>query len=79
MQVTTIEVGGVARYVVRPVDNKALNRFLARARGWLLRDDADANISHRPAAPIESDRWNAAFDLHCVWGGDEDEFFGIPL
>ena len=79
MQVTTIEIGGVARYVVRPVDNKALNRFLTRARGWLLRDDADAEITHRTATDAEAERWKAAFDLHCIWGGDEDEFFGIPL
>jgi hypothetical protein len=79
MQVTVIEIGGQARYVVRPVDNKALNRFLTKARTWLLKDQPDAALSHRTADQSESDRWKAAFDLHCIWGGDEDEFFGIPL
>ncbi len=79
MQVTTIVIGGQPRYVVRPVDNKALNRFLTKARTWLLQDQPEATITHRSALDAESERWKAAFDLHCVWGGDENEFFGIPL
>lgn len=79
MQITTIEIGGTARYVIRPVDNKALNRFLTRARTWLLRDDSLSTISCRPSDPAEIERWKSAFALHTVWGGDEEQFFGIPL
>ena len=80
MQVTVLEIGGTARYVVRPVDHKALNRFLTRASAFLLRDaPPDATLTHRPAQPPETARWQAAYDLHCAWGGDEEQFFGIPL
>ena len=79
MHPTVLEIDGIARYVVRPVDTKALSRFLVKARPWLLRDGPDAAITHRPADPTESARWQTAFDLHRIWGGDEDEFFGIPL
>ena len=79
MQVTVLEIDGIGRYVVRPVDQKALTRFLSRARTWLLRDSPDGTISHRPAVADEIARWQTAHDLHSVWGGDEDEFFGIPL
>ena len=79
MHVQTIEVDGIARYAVRPVDRKAMMRFLNRARDWLLRDNPDGTVSHRDASDEEHRKWDAAHDLHRVWGGDEDGFFGIPL
>lgn len=79
MQVQTIEVDGIARYVVRPVDRKAMMRFLNRGREWLLRNNPDGAVSHRDAIADEAEKWEAAFALHTIWGGDEDGFFGIPL
>lgn len=79
MQVIVLEIGGTPRYVVRPVDHKALSRFLNKARTWLLQDSPDAAITHRPADPSETARWQHARDLHHIWGGDDEEFFGIPL
>jgi hypothetical protein len=79
MQVTTILVDELPKVVVRPVDLKALNRFLRNARGYLAGGDQDARISHRLADDAETRRWRSAFDLHIAWGGGEDEFFGVPL
>jgi hypothetical protein len=28
---------------------------------------------------VEIARWRAALELHTVWGGEEENFFGVPL
>jgi len=76
---TTILVDASPRCVVRPNDTKALNRFLRNARPFLLDGKADAAVSHRPAAADELARWRDALALHEACGGNEDDYFGVPL
>src|SRR5271165_4346097 len=75
----TILIDGEPKFVVRPNDNKALFRFLRNANKFLVGDKADAAVSHRPSEPEELERWRAAYGLHQAWGGDDEQFFGIPL
>ena len=80
MRVTTILVNDVPRVVVRPVDRKALARFLRNGHGYLTEGfPDDAIVTHRDAQHDENARWQSAFRLHQVWGGSDDTFFGIPL
>lgn len=76
---TTILIDENPRCVVRPTDRKALNRFLRNGKVYLLADSPDGMISHRAATEPELARWNDAFALHRAGGGDEEEFFGVPL
>lgn len=76
---TTILIDDRPKCVVRPTDNKALNRFLRNARGYLLADKPTGTISHRSASDDELAKWRSAFDLHKAWGGDDEAFFGVPL
>lgn len=76
---TTILVDEAPRCVVRPNDAKALNRFIRNGRSFLLGGKADAAVSHRPADPGELAKWRDALALHEACGGNEDDYFGVPL
>jgi len=76
---TTILVDDKPRCVVRPTDQKALNRFLRNGKGFLLADSPGGAISHRPATDAEREKWDSAFALHRACGADEEEFVGTPL
>jgi hypothetical protein len=76
---TTILVDEAPRCVVRPTDNKALNRFIKNGKGYLLAERPEGKISHRNADDAEVTKWHNAFALHKAWGGDEEAFFGVPL
>jgi hypothetical protein len=76
---TTILIDDTPRCVVRPTDNKDLQRFLRNGKGYLLADKPDGRISHRLANEAESVKWRSALALHRAWGGTEEEFFGLPL
>lgn len=79
MMPTTILVDEAPRCVVRPVDTKDLGRFLRNARAYLLAQAPEGRISHRTASEAELARWRDALALHRAWGGEEEDFFGIPL
>ena len=79
MPPTVILVDEAPRFVVRPVDQKALSRFLRHAHGFLTGERAEARLAHRPADAAETARWRAGLALHLAWGGDEEDFFGLPL
>ncbi|BAF89429.1 hypothetical protein [Azorhizobium] len=76
---TTILIDEAPRCVVRPTDNKDLQRFLRNGKSFLLAEKPGGVISHRMAEPAEMDKWSTALSLHKAWGGAEEEFFGIPL
>lgn len=76
---TTILVDEAPRCVVRPTDGKALNRFIRNGRSFLLGARPDATISHRPAEADELTKWRDALALHEACGGNEDDYFGVPL
>lgn len=76
---TTILVDEAPRCVVRPTDTKALHRFIRNGKTFLLGENPDAAISHRPADADELAKWRDALTLHQTWGGTEDDYFGIPL
>jgi hypothetical protein len=76
---TTILVDDRPRCVVRPNDTKDLNRFLRNGRAYLLAENPDGRIGHRDADEIEMTKWRNALALHRAWGGDDENFFGIPL
>ena len=80
MPITTILVGNIPTVVVRPVDRKDLLRFLRNGNVYLIGDlPESAEVTHRDATREESLLWHSARELHRIWGGDEDQFFGIPL
>lgn len=76
---TTILVDEAPRCVVRPTDSKALNRFIRNGRSFLLGARPDGAISHRPAEADELTKWRDALALHEACGGNEDDYFGVPL
>jgi len=76
---TTILIDESPKCVVRPTDNKALIRFIRNGKTYLLADKPDGTITHRNADDGESAKWYNALALHKAWGGEEEEFFGIPL
>jgi hypothetical protein len=76
---TTILVDETPRCIVRPNDTKALNRFLRNGKDFLLGENSGGAISHRPAEADELARWQEALALHQACGGNEDDFFGVPL
>ncbi len=76
---TTILIDEEPRCVVRPTDTKDLNRFIRNGKGYLLADKPEGRITHRSANEIESTKWRSALSLHKAWGGDDENFFGIPL
>ncbi|CCB66861.1 hypothetical protein [Hyphomicrobium sp. MC1] len=75
---TTILVNEIPRYVVRPTDMKALNRFIRNGKTYLLADEPEGKITHRHADDLELAKWKNAFALHKAWGGDDEAFFGVP-
>lgn len=79
MMPTTILIDDRPRCIVRPIDTKALDRFIRNGRGYLLADHPAGSISHRPASEDEAALWHDAFALHLAWGGDDEAFFGLPL
>ncbi|MGY3450899.1 hypothetical protein [Bradyrhizobium sp. USDA 4353] len=79
MQPTTILINERPRCVVRPNDTKDLNRFIRNGRTYLLAETADGKITHRNASETELAQWQNALALHRAWGGDEENFFGVPL
>ncbi|MGB5145889.1 MAG: hypothetical protein WBN86_02055 [Porticoccaceae bacterium] len=76
---TTILVDESPRCVVRPTDAKALSRFIRNGKNYLLGENPNGAISHRPADTEESAKWHEALALHQAWGGAEEDYFGIPL
>jgi hypothetical protein len=72
-------VDSVPRCVIRPTDQKSLDRFVRNGKKWLLAGNADAKCTYRPADDAETAIWKDAFALHKVSGADEESFFGIPL
>lgn len=79
MRITTILVNDVPKVAVRPLDRKALGRFLRNGHTYLSAGASDAVVTHRDADDEEAARWRSALQLHTAWGGSEDTFFGIPL
>lgn len=79
MQPTTILIDNVPRCVVRPVDTKDLTRFLRNGRHYLFALNPEGGLSHRHADTDEASKWRDALALHQAWGGEEEDFFGIPL
>jgi len=79
MMPTTILIDEAPRCVVRPTDTKALNRFIRNGKDYLLAQKPEGKISHRSANDTEQVKWQEAFALHKAWGGDDENFFGIPL
>lgn len=76
---TTILIDEAPRCVVRPTDTKALTRFIRNGKNYLLAENPNGKITHRNASDTEAVRWQDAFSLHKAWGGDDEDFFGIPL
>jgi hypothetical protein len=76
---TTILIYEAPRCVVRPMDTKALNRFIRNGKSYLLAETPNGRITHRNATETELAKWHNALALHAAWGGEEDAFFGIPL
>jgi hypothetical protein len=72
-------VDGVPRCVIRPTDQKALDRFVRNSKKWLQAGNAEAKCTYRPADDTERAVWTDAFELHKAAGSDEESFFGIPL
>lgn len=79
MHITTILVNDIPKVAVRPNDRKALSRFLRNGGKYLSGGVPDATITHRDADATEAARWQSALDLHLAWGGNEEDFFGVPL
>ncbi len=79
MPPTTILIDDAPCFVVRPTDQKALARFLRNRRAFLLAEAPEARLGHRPADEAEVARWRAGLALHLAWGGEEENFFGLPL
>ncbi len=76
---TTILIDEAPRCVVRPVDMKALTRFIRNGKDFLLTGNPNGAITHRTADEAESAKWRNALALHKAWGGEDEDFFGIPL
>jgi hypothetical protein len=76
---TTILIDETPRCVVRPNDTKDLNRFIRNGKTFLLAEKPDGKISHRNADETESARWKNALALHLAWGGNDEDFFGVPV
>ena len=76
---TTILIDETPRCVVRPNDTKDLNRFIRNGKTFLLADKPEGKITHRNASETEMTRWQNALALHRAWGGDDENFFGVPL
>ncbi|MGJ4966857.1 hypothetical protein [Bradyrhizobium sp. HKCCYLRH3061] len=76
---TTILIDERPRCVVRPNDTKDLNRFIRNGKPFLLADHPDGKITHRNASGTELVQWQNALALHRAWGGDDENFFGVPL
>lgn len=76
---TTILIDEAPRCVVRPTDTKALTRFIRNGKDYLLAENPNGKITHRNASDTEAMRWQNALLLHKAWGGDDEDFFGIPL
>ncbi|CCE00762.1 hypothetical protein [Bradyrhizobium sp. STM 3809] len=79
MQPTTILIDERPRCVVRPNDTKDLNRFIRNGKPYLLAEAPDGKITHRNASDAELTQWQNALALHRAWGGDDENFFGVPL
>jgi hypothetical protein len=76
---TTILIDDRPRCVVRPTDTKDLSRFIRNGRGYLLAENPEGKITHRPATDMEAGKWQSGLALHRAWGGAEEDFFGLPL
>ncbi len=80
MQVTTILVNKAPRVVIRPIDRKDLLRFLRNGNAFLTANATHpVEITYRDSTDSEVSLWETARELHRVWGGDDDQFFGLPL
>jgi len=79
MMPTTILIDDAPCCVVRPTDAKALSRFIRNGKDYLLAQSPNGKISHRNADENETTKWRNALALHQAWGGNEEDFFGVPL
>ncbi len=75
----TILVDEKPKCVVRPNDMRGLQRFLRNGKSWLLAEQSEGDVSYREADEREKQVWRSASDLHRAWGGDDEDFFGVPL
>ena len=75
----TILVDDAPKCVVRPNDMKGLQRFLRNGKSWLLAENTDGALGYREADENEQKIWRNAYGLHHAWGGDDEDFFGVPL
>jgi len=76
---TTILVDGAPKCVVRANDMKGLIRFIRNGKAFLLAEKPDGDVTHRLADEAEAQIWREALALHRAWGGEEEDFFGVPL
>ncbi|HYP57446.1 MAG TPA: hypothetical protein VEQ35_04085 [Beijerinckia sp.] len=76
---TIIMVDGVPRCVIRPTDKKDLDRFIRNAKKYLLADNEEGKVTHRPADDDESAKWREGAALHKAWGGAEENYIGLPI
>jgi hypothetical protein len=76
---TTILIDETPRCIVRPNDTRDLNRFIRNGRTFLLAERPEGRITHRNASDAEMMQWQNALALHRAWGGEEENFFGVPL
>jgi hypothetical protein len=74
-----VMVDGVPRCVIRPTDQKALDRFVRNSKKWLQAGNSEGKCTYRPADATETAVWKDAFELHKAAGADDESFFGIPL
>jgi hypothetical protein len=75
----TVLVDEKPKCVVRPNDMKALQRFLRNGKPWLLEGNPEGRTGFREADDSEKAVWRHAYGLHHAWGGDDEDFFGVPL
>jgi hypothetical protein len=75
----TILVDEAPKCVVRPNDMKGLQRFLRNGKPYLLAEKPEGAVTWREAVDAEKRKWRDALDLHRAWGGEEEDFFGVPL
>ncbi|ACB94769.1 hypothetical protein [Beijerinckia indica] len=76
---TIIMVDEVPRCVVRPTDKKDLDRFIRNAKKYLLADNEEGKVTHRPANDTESAQWFEGAALNKAWGGADENYFGLPI
>ncbi len=75
----TVLVDEKPKCVIRPNDLKHLQRFLRTGKPWLLAGAPEGKLAHREADEAERAVFENARGLHCIAGGEDEDFFGAPL